>query len=213
MASPFTLPRLYPILDAGLLTRAGIPVENFARQLHEAGIRFLQYRDKDGSDEDVLQTAALLRSVFPAPQCRLILDDRVALCHAAGFDGVHLGQRDMAGAAARALLGPGAILGLSTHIPSQLAGADACPVDYVAFGPIYATSSKANPDPVVGLDGLRAARGLTSKPLAAIGGIRQSSCRRVLDAGADSVAVISSLLPGAKSTRQLVEEFLLLLGV
>jgi thiamine-phosphate pyrophosphorylase len=212
MAAPFTLPRLYPILDAGLLARAGIPVETFARQLREAGVRFLQYRDKDGCDEKVLQTAALLRSVFPSPECRLILNDRAALCRAAAFDGVHLGQEDMEPAEARALLEPGAVLGLSTHSPRQLAQADASPVDYLAIGPIYATSSKLNPDPVLGLDGLRAARGRTTKPLVAIGGITQASCRSVLGAGADSVSVISALLPGTKSTRELAKEFLLLAG-
>lgn len=209
MAAPFTLPRFYPILDAGLLARAGIPVETFARQLREAGVSFLQYRDKDGCDEKVLQTAALLRRIFPAPHCRLILNDRVALCRAAAFDGVHLGQEDMEPSQARSLLGPGAILGLSTHSPRQLAQAAAGPVDYVAIGPIYATSSKLNPDPVVGLEGLRAARAETAKPLAAIGGITQASCRSVLGAGADSVSVISALLPGTKSTRELAEEFLL----
>lgn len=212
MAAPFTLPRFYPILDAGLLARAGIPVEIFARQLREAGVRFLQYRDKDGSDKTVLETAALLRGIFPAPHCRLILNDRAALCRAAAFDGVHLGQEDMEPAEAHALLGPGAILGLSTHSPQQPAQAAAAPVDYVAIGPIYSTSSKLNPDPVLGLDGLRAARGQTAKPLVAIGGITQALCRSVLGAGADSISVISALLPGTRSTRELAEEFLLLAG-
>jgi thiamine-phosphate pyrophosphorylase len=204
------LPRLYPILDAGLLLRAGIPFEGFARELREAGIRFLQYRDKDGTDPEVLGRAQFLRSIFPPSDSCLILNDRVSLAGPAGFDGVHVGQEDLPAAQVRQLLGSPAMIGFSTHNQRQLllAGGE---VDYLAIGPVFATSSKQNPDPVIGLEGVRAARELTPKPLVAIGGISRANCLDVLNAGADSVAVIADLLPRQGETmQQPVREFLLL---
>jgi thiamine-phosphate pyrophosphorylase len=206
------IPRLYPILDAGLLAHAGISVEDFARGLRDAGIRFLQHRDKDSSDRQVLDRAALLRSIFPASDSTLILNDRVDLCRIVGFDGVHLGQEDMSPADARNLLGPDALIGLSTHNPDQILDPRTTEADYIALGPVYATSSKQNPDPVIGLEGVRGAHNLTKKPMVAIGGITQKNCLAVLGAGAYSVAVISALLPvEGKSVRNLAEEFLLLM--
>jgi thiamine-phosphate pyrophosphorylase len=194
------LPKLYPIVDAGLLRSAGLSLEGFARELRSAGVTFLQYRDKSGSDDEVLTAAALLRGIFPRDEATLILNDRVHLCAVSGFDGVHLGQDDMPAARARALLGLEHVLGLSTHNPEQVRLADGAPVDYVAMGPVYATSSKTgskeNPDPVVGLEGVTDARRLTAKPLVAIGGITRKTMGAVLEAGADAVAMISALLPG-----------------
>jgi thiamine-phosphate pyrophosphorylase len=207
MARRQGLPRFYPILDAGLLLRAGLSIESFARQLHAAGIRFLQYRDKDAADEVLLERAALLRRIF-VDSC-LILNDRVALVHSAGYDGVHVGQEDLSPAAARALLGPEVMVGVSTHGESQLVEAADSPVDYIAIGPVFATSSKQVPDPVVGLQGVRAARALTGKPLVAIGGITRANCAVVIEAGADSVAVISDLI---QSPDKAVEEFFGRLG-
>ena len=213
MAARLTLPPLYPILDAGLLAAAGISIESFARELYGAGIRFLQYRDKNGSDREVMERAAMLRRIFPAPESLLILNDRVRLCREAGFDGVHLGQEDMAPAETRLLLGRAAIVGLSTHNPGQLTVADTTDADYLAIGPVFATASKQNPDPVVGLAGVREARSLTAKPLVAIGGITAARCRAVIEAGADSVAVVAGLLPGPERTaRQAAEEFARLLA-
>jgi thiamine-phosphate pyrophosphorylase len=203
------LPRLYPILDAGLLSKAGISIESFARDLHAAGIRFLQYRDKDASDAVVFERVGILREIF-SDGC-LILNDRVAL--AAGCGGVHLGQGDCSPAEARAMLGTGAIIGLSTHSDEQLRGASESPVDYLAIGPVFATQSKDVPDPVVGLEGVRRARRLTAKPLVAIGGITRANCATVIDAGADSVAVISDLIPReGESVGQIVAELLKQLG-
>jgi thiamine-phosphate pyrophosphorylase len=201
------LPRFYPILDAGLLLRAGLYIEDFAHELRAAGIRFLQYRDKDASDEVLLQRAAILRRVFT--DCCLILNDRVPLVVSAGYDGVHVGQEDLSPAHARATLGSGLMVGMSTHGESQLVRAAHSSVDYVAIGPVFATSSKQVPDPVVGLEGVRAARALTDKPLVAIGGITRANCAAVIEAGADSVAVISDLIqtPGKS-----VEEFFSRLG-
>jgi thiamine-phosphate pyrophosphorylase len=203
------LPRFYPILDAGLLLRAGLSIERFARELRAAGIRFLQYRDKEASDEVLLERAAILRRIFPSSDSCLILNDRVPLVLRSGYDGVHVGQEDLSPAEARALLGPGVVVGISTHGESQLLGAANSPVDYVAIGPVFATSSKQVPDPVVGLQGVRAARSLTDKPLVAIGGITRANCAAVIEAGADSVAVISDLIPTPGKS---VEQFFSRLG-
>ena len=201
------LPRLYPILDAGLLIRAGLSIEGYARELHQAGIRFLQYRDKEATDEVVLQRAALLRTIFP--ESCLILNDRVSLMAAARCDGIHVGQEDLTPVQTRALLGPEVLIGVSTHGEDQLRTAAHSPADYVAIGPVFATASKLDPSPVVGIEGVRAARALTTKPLVAIGGISRSNCAAVIEAGADSVAVISDLIPRpGSSTGRLVEEFL-----
>jgi thiamine-phosphate pyrophosphorylase len=207
MARRLGLPRFYPILDAGLLLRAGLSIEGFARELRETGIRFLQYRDKDAADEVLLQRAALLRRIFM--DSRLILNDRVLLVHSAGYDGVHVGQEDLSPAAARAMLGPEVMVGVSTHSERQLVSAADSPADYIAIGPVFATSSKQVPDPVVGLQGVRAARALTDKPLVAIGGITRANCATVIEAGADSVAVISDLI---QSPGKSVEEFFGRLG-
>jgi thiamine-phosphate pyrophosphorylase len=203
------LPRLYPILDAGLLLRAGLSIEGFARELREAGIRFLQYRDKEATVEVVLERAALLRTIFPVSDSCLILNDRVSLVSTARYDGIHVGQEDLSPTQTRATLGPEVLIGVSTHSEDQLRSATHSPADYVAIGPVFATASKLDPDPVVGIDGVRAARAMTTKPLVAIGGISRSNCAAVIEAGADSVAVISDLIPRpGSSTGNLVEEFL-----
>jgi len=140
---------------------------------------------------------------------RLIMNDRADLCLAADFDGLHVGQDDLTAESARRIIGPDRWLGVSTHNPEQLFDADKTSVDYLAIGPVFATSSKANPDPVVGLEGVRRARELTSKLLVAIGGITRANARSVIDAGADSVAVISDL---SRDSRKSAEEFLKVLG-
>ena len=155
------------------------------------------------------ERAALLRRIFPASDSCLILNDRVPLVLSAGYDGVHVGQEDLSPAEARALLGPDVMVGVSTHGESQLVSAADSPADYVAIGPVFATSSKQVPDPVVGLEGVRAARALTDKPLVAIGGITRANCAAVIEAGADSVAVISDLI---QSPGKSVEEFFGRLG-
>ncbi len=211
MARRLDLPRFYPIVDAGLLLRAGLSMEGFAQELRDAGIRFLQYRDKDAPDELLLERAALLRRIFPPSDSCLILNDRVPLVLSAGYDGVHVGQEDVSPVDARALLGSDVFLGVSTHGERQLLAAADGPADYVAIGPVYATSSKQVPDPVVGLEGVRSARAITAKPVVAIGGISRANCAAVIEAGADSVAVISDLIPReGGSTGKIVEEFLLL---
>jgi thiamine-phosphate pyrophosphorylase len=212
-SSKCKLPRLYAILDAGLLLRSGISIEHFARELRQAGIRFLQYRDKDSSDRVVVERAALLRQIFPSSDSCLILNDRVSLVRSTGFDGIHVGQQDLSPAEARATLGPDVVIGVSTHGEGQLLTAAQGPADYLAIGPVFATLSKQAPDPVVGIEGVRAARALTAKPLVAIGGINRANCLAVMEAGADSVAVISDLLPDPSHTAgKRTEEFFSRLG-
>jgi thiamine-phosphate pyrophosphorylase len=203
------LPRFYPILDAGLLLRAGLSIESFARELRAAGIRFLQYRDKDAADGLLLERAAMLRGIFPVSDSCLILNDRVPLVLSAGYDGVHVGQEDLSPVEARGILGSQMVVGVSTHGEGQLLDAAVSPVAYVAIGPVFATSSKQVPDPVVGLEGVRAARAITDKPLVAIGGITRANCAAVIEAGADSVAVISDLV---QSPARSAEEFFARLG-
>jgi thiamine-phosphate pyrophosphorylase len=135
---------------------------------------------------------------------RLIMDDRADLCLATDFDGVHVGQDDLSPVSVRGIIGPDRWLGVSTHNPEQLRDADLTSADYLAIGPVFATSSKQNPDPVIGLEGVRRARQLTRKPLVAIGGITRRNAASVLEAGADSVAVISDLL---REPRKSAEEF------
>jgi len=204
------LPRLYPILDREALERAPLPLPAAARALYDAGLRWVQYRDKTASDAEVVERMRLLRTIFPRGECILLLNDRVRLCAEADADGVHIGQEDMPPAEARRLLGTEALLGVSTHNVAQLrAVLETGAADYVAIGPVYATASKHNPDPVVGLKGVAAARALTQLPLVAIGGIAREHARAVLEAGADSVAAISALLaPDESSMAQTVRDFL-----
>jgi len=138
------------------------------------------------------------------PAVRLIMNDRADLCLAASFDGVHVGQDDLSSESVRKIIGPDRWLGVSTHNPEQLREADLTSADYLAIGPVFATSSKEKPDPVVGLEGVRRARALTRKPLVAIGGITRANAASVIEAGADSVAVISDLL---REPRKSAEEF------
>ncbi|MGD0416195.1 MAG: thiamine phosphate synthase [Terriglobales bacterium] len=170
----------------------------------------LQYRNKSGNARRMLEKARELRARLGASaKLVMIMNDRADLCLAAQYDGLHVGQDDLLPESARRIIGPARWLGVSTHNPEQLAEADKTTADYLAIGPIFATTSKANPDPVVGLEGLRRARELTRKPLVAIGGITRANARSVIEAGADSVAVISDLL---RDPRKSAEEFLRLLG-
>ena len=179
-----------------------------AEEIAAAGCTLLQYRNKSGNARRMLDDARELRARLGAG-VKLIMNDRADLCLAAGFDGLHVGQDDLSAQSARRILGPARWLGVSTHNPEQLVEADQTSADYLAIGPVFATSSKANPDPVVGLEGVRRARELTRKPLVAIGGITRANARSVIDAGADAVAVISDLI---REPRKSAEEFLRVLG-
>jgi len=201
------IPRLYPILDASCFAEDRALLQ-FAEDLLSAGLTLLQYRNKHGSPRQMLSQARQLRQIA-GERVRWIMNDRADLCLAAGFDGVHVGQDDLPPEAVRRIVEKPLWVGVSTHNPEQLRRADQTDADYLAIGPVFATSSKANPDPMVGLEGVRAARALTRKPLVAIGGITRSNARSVIEAGADAVAVISDLL---QDPRRAVAEFQRLLS-
>jgi thiamine-phosphate pyrophosphorylase len=221
------LPRLYAVLDAGCF-RAIDAMAAAAGEIVTAGCTLLQYRNKSGNARVMLEQARELRRRFPsesqnphfsqnrgevgrpAPDhfVRLIMNDRADLCLAAEFDGVHVGQDDLSPESVRKIIGPDRWVGISTHNPEQLSEADLTSADYLAIGPVFATSSKEKADPVVGLEGVRRARALTRKPLVAIGGITRANAASVIEAGADSVAVISDLL---REPRKSAEEFLRIL--
>ena len=190
--------RVYPITDTQL---SGVSHADQVSLLADGGATFVQLREKNLPALDFYNEAKAALTVARQRGVTLIINDRVDVALALGAPGVHLGQDDLPPDAARKLLGDNAIIGYSTHTVSQAISAACLPVDYIAIGPIFQTSSKANPDPVVGLDGLRAVRkAIGDVRLVAIGGISQENAASVIDGGADSVAVISALLSGgAKS--------------
>jgi thiamine-phosphate pyrophosphorylase len=203
--TPF--PRLYAILDRATFTDADSLCRT-ASELVASGVTLLQYRDKSGNAKEMLARARELKRRLGSSVI-LIMNDRADLCRAADFDGVHVGQDDLSPQGVRSVIGGELWLGVSTHNPGQIAQADKTTANYLAVGPVFPTLSKVNPDPVIGLEGVRHARLLTRKPLVAIGGITRENCRSVIEVGADSVAVISDLLrdPGKSA-----EAFLRILG-
>ncbi len=181
---------LYPIVDAD----STADVVALARAVIAGGARLLQLRAKHASTGELIALARAVRNVTTRAGTALIINDRADVARLVGAAGVHLGQDDLPPAAARAQLGPGAIIGFSTHTLAQVdAVLDAGAIDYLAFGPIYATRSKRNPDPAQGLDTLAAVRVRCALPLVAIGGIDASTIGAVRNAGADAVAVIGAL--------------------
>jgi len=185
-------------------------VDEIARMLTGAGVRLIQVRAKQATTQALLDETRQLLSLLPTDSL-LIVNDRADVAQLAGAAGVHLGQDDLPVDAARALLGPEKIIGWSTHNAAQVEAGDSLPVDYLAFGPIFATATKADTEPVVGLAGLREARRLTRKPLMAIGGITPASAAAAIEAGADSVAVISGWMAAPDIPARL-EEFRRTLG-
>jgi thiamine-phosphate pyrophosphorylase len=205
----FSIPRLYAIIDPA---RAGghLPAV-VGRELLSAGVRLIQFRDKHASSRQIYESCVELKELLRGSACRLIVNDRADVARAMEADGVHLGQDDLPVEMARRLLAPDKWIGRSTHSLGQVVEADRSAADYIAFGPIFPTSSKENPNPVVGLEGMRGARRVTRKPLVAIGGITLQNAREVLAAGADSVAVIGDLVNGP-DIRGRALEFLRVLG-
>ena len=206
------LPRLYPIVDAGMLEARGIALDTVARMLRDAGVTLLQYRDKLASPQTVLRNAAVIREAYTGVDCRLILNDRADLAVLADWDGVHVGQSDLLPEDARRVVGANRWVGVSTHSDEQVELADASCADYIAVGPVFATGTKLDAEPVIGLEGVRRARILTRKPLVAIGGITRQNARSVIEAGADSVAVISALFVEGESVEKVARDFLEILG-
>ncbi len=204
--------RLYAIVDAGVLRNRGVGLREYCAELCTAGVGLVQWRDKTGSPQEVLGGAAVLAEVFEGTGCRLIMNDRADLAVLAGFGGVHVGQGDLLPEDARRVVGADRWVGVSTHNEDQVRLADLSCADYVAVGPVFATGTKVDTEPVIGLEGVRRARALTGKPIVAIGGITRSNARSVIEAGADSVAVISGLFAQGESVEKVARDFLEILG-
>jgi thiamine-phosphate pyrophosphorylase len=198
------LPRLYPILDTALLENRACPLHVAAGAMLDSGAAILQIRHKGVWSRRLVEQAGQVARLCQQARALLVINDRADIAMLLGA-GLHLGQDDLPPSDARRLIGPAALLGFSTHNSGQIAAAAAEPVDYLAFGPMFPTRSKANPDPVVGVDGLSACRRLTARPLVAIGGVTRGNAPQVLAAGADSLAVISDLLPADCSAAAIAE--------
>jgi thiamine-phosphate pyrophosphorylase len=208
------IPRFYPILDVATAQQREYAIVTAATEILDAGARILQLRHKGFFSRDIFAAIEEISELCRRAGATLVINDRAdlvrMLVESGTRVGVHLGQEDLSPADTRRVTGPGVLIGFSTHNESQLRAAVSEPVDYLAFGPIFGTSSKQNPDPLVGLDELRRLRPLVSKPLVAIGGITRANASSVLEAGADSVAVIGDLFPTDGCIRDRVKEWLAL---
>src|ERR1700674_1154379 len=197
-------PRLYAIIDPTLLTISEL---DLAEALAGSGVELIQYRNKTASSRQFFDLSRQLSSALGPRGVRLIVNDRPDIALLAGAGGVHVGQDDLGVEDARAICGSDRWVGVSTHTLEQLVAADRTSADYIAFGPIFPTATKKNPDPVVGTDHLRQARQMTKKPLVAIGGITLERAAEVYRAGADSLAVIRDLIcapnPGVRAREYL----------
>ncbi len=203
------LPRLYPILDTETLANCGVGLETAAAAFLDGGAGILQLRHKGHWSREIFEAARQVARFCREAGAPLVVNDRAdfAMLLQAGL---HVGQDDLPPREVRKLVGSEAILGYSTHNADQFCAAGGEPVDYIALGPVFATGSKRNPDPVIGIEEMRRCRPLADKPVVAIGGITPENAADVLQAGADSVAVISGLLPTtatARSLRERMEEW------
>lgn len=209
MPVPFRLPRFYPILDTAVLAARGATVRGTAKALLEAGVKILQYRHKAGWTQAHFDEVQELARLCEDAGTLFVLNDRAdyaRLLHAA----LHVGQEDLPPVAARRVISD-EVMGFSTHNRLQLTRGNEEPVEYLSIGPVFATTSKERPDPVVGVAGLQQLRTLTQKQLVAIGGITLGNALEVFESKVDSVAVISGILPercDAKSIRKRAEEWM-----
>ncbi|HMQ03583.1 MAG TPA: thiamine phosphate synthase [Pyrinomonadaceae bacterium] len=187
-----TIPPIYPITDT---TLSGIPIPEQVERSIAGGATLIQLRDKLASSSEFYKAAVHSVRIAHEAKVRIIVNDRADIAMMSGADGVHLGQADLPPAHVREIMGPNAIIGLSTHDLAQVKAALAEPVDYIAFGPIFPTLTKEKPDPTVGLALLKEARRVANDlPLVAIGGLNEDNIASVFEAGADSVAVISAVM-------------------
>lgn len=196
-----SIPRLYAIADAAF----GNPV-SLSRELFLGGARLVQIRNKHASARDLLEQVIAVLEFAPSDS-RVIVNDRADVALIAGAGGVHVGQGDLPPHLARRILPASQIVGCSTHSLEQALRAATAPVDYIAAGPVFATSTKSDADPVIGLDGLREICSRAGKPVVAIGGITRENAADVFACGAASVAVISDLLKSNDVARR-TEEWL-----
>jgi thiamine-phosphate pyrophosphorylase len=204
------LPRLYAITDTRL---SGLSHAEQVERLGAGGATLVQLREKHLSPREFHQQAKEALQVARKSGVTLIINDRVDIALALGAGGVHLGQDDLTPEAVRRLLGDRAIIGWSAHNVEQALQAAQQPVDYLAIGPVFHTSTKANPDPIVGLNGLRRVREAVGEmPLVAIGGINSRNIREVLAAGADSVALIAAVVGQPEKIESNTRKLLALAG-
>jgi thiamine-phosphate pyrophosphorylase len=192
---------VYPITDKALARRS--THHSILRDLMHGGARWVQIRDKSTPPRELLPDLMRCVEFAVAHGLCLIIDDRCDLVMCAAAAGVHLGQTDLPPREARRILGRDRLIGYSTHTLSQIRAAFREPVDYIGYGPVFATSTKPGADPVVGLDGLKRACKISAKPVVAIGGIGAGRIRPVLEAGAASAAVISDLMCASDISRQM----------
>jgi thiamine-phosphate pyrophosphorylase len=193
----FSFPKVYPILDSSVIPTDNrvIFLDQLGRSLADAGVTLLEYRNKTGSDAEVLADAAILRAVMPPGQVRLVLDDRADLVAAAGFDGVHVDAGDVSPSEARRIVGPDRIVGTFGGSDALLPGILSEPADYFAIGPVYPTTTKQTDKAAIGLEGVRRLRAEAGPDviLTAAAGITRETAPLVLAAGASCVAVAAAL--------------------
>ncbi len=194
-------PPFYAIVDAELSGGRALDV---ADELVEAGVGLIQYRDKTATPRRLFEICSALASRLLG-RAKFIVNDRADIAALCDAGGVHVGQEDLGVEDARAVCGDGRWVGISTHDLEQLRDALRTSADYVAVGPVFATSTKKNPDPVVGVEFVARARALTRKPIVAIGGISVDNADSVYRAGADSVAVIRDLMATGKPGERAAE--------
>jgi len=194
---PFSFPRVYPILDSSFIPAAGRRqfLLRLGSLLAEAGVMLLEYRNKTGSDVELLADAAILRAVLPLGEVKLILDDRADLVDLMAFDGVHVDAGDVSPVEARRRLGAEGIVGTFGGSGELVAGILEAPVDYLAVGPVYATTTKQTTTPPIGPDGVRRLREAAGPGpvLVAVGGVTFETARLILGAGASSVGVAAGI--------------------
>jgi thiamine-phosphate pyrophosphorylase len=195
---------LHAILDIDAASRAGYDPAALGRIFFDAGARLVQLRAKQLASRPFLELADALVRDATAYEAAVIVNDRVDIARLSGAAGAHVGQTDLPPAAARRLLGPGAVIGYSTHSTGQVDAAAREPVSYIAVGPVFGTGSKDTGYAPVGLDLVRsAARQAAGMPIVAIGGITLETAPEVIAAGAAAVAVISDLLAGGDPARRI----------
>ena len=195
-------PRLYAIIEPALLTISELALGD---ALAESGVELIQYRNKTASSRQIFDISLQLSKLLASRGVRFIVNDRPDIALLAGAGGVHVGQEDLSVDVARTICGPDRWVGISTHSLEQVAAADRTSADYIAFGPIFPTATKKNPDAVVGTELLRQARKITAKPIVAIGGITLERASEVYRAGADSLAVIRDLICAASPAARALE--------
>lgn len=188
-------PCVYPILDTGQLASTGQSAVELAEAISAAGIGIAQYRHKGNFTRHRYEEANAVGAILRKGGTCFVVNDRADIAMAIGADGVHVGQDDLPVELVRRLVGDGMIVGYSTHNASQVGAVECKWADYLAIGPVFGTASKRNPDPTVGIEGVKLARSLTEKTLVAIGGITLGNADETYAAGADSLSMISSISP------------------